>query len=105
IESSAESGILLAVDADVRAHTVLLINLGPPFRELRAAKGHPAADDRDEAPTRPKTQESLLDVPGPEFGPMAIHAIAGGRERRVHDDRVVALISGKQVVQALGIEC
>ena len=46
----------------------------------------------------------MFDMPGAELRMVTLDAFSCGRERRIHHDRVKALLSRQQVIQALGVQ-
>ncbi|MCA9244322.1 MAG: hypothetical protein KDA32_10230 [Phycisphaerales bacterium] len=104
-EGRAELAVCAAVDADVRSHAELRLDLSPPCAELRPVKRHAAPDYGDEPAAWFEPQQRLLDVPCAESRAVAVNAATGCRERRVHHDGVVDAIRRQNVVEPLRIEC
>ncbi|NLE58116.1 MAG: hypothetical protein GX616_07140 [Planctomycetes bacterium] len=103
-EFGAETGVLFAVDADVGTHVITAADFPPPVTKAGPIVGHAAADDGDQASARLEPQEGLLDVAGSESGAVSGNTAASGRERRVHDDGMIGVFRGEEIVETLGIE-
>jgi len=77
-ERGAESGVLLAVDADVGPHVIAAPDFCPPVTEAGPIAGHAAAHDGNQASAGLQSQEGLLDVSGSEGRAVSGDTASGG---------------------------
>ncbi|MEX2171084.1 MAG: hypothetical protein WD851_17325 [Pirellulales bacterium] len=104
VKRRPEAGILPAVDPDVRPYRVAPRNRLPPLAKGRSIQRHATTDDGHQPAARLQSQKGLLYVPRPELGSVSVHAAAGRREGRIHDDGVVALFGRQKIVEPFGVE-
>jgi hypothetical protein len=77
VERRAKPGILVSIQANVRAHLIAITDFGPPGAERGAFQRHAASHDGHQPTARRESQERLFNVPGAKRSPVTVNSSAG----------------------------